>query len=150
MKRHFNYLLYLLAITMLLASPGELLADKKSSPGKKIYAIDDKAFDYELYARADEGQWYIDLGHPKHDPVKRYLGPFTLKEAQKLVILMGEIPIAWDGLPFEHPLEPNIVTWVYVVTFDTFAELAEVMQSAEELGIQTKYRIVPEAGWRRN
>lgn len=150
MKREPNYLLLLLMISLLVAAPGELLAGKKSSSRQKISSVYDKDFDFEVYLRAPEGSWYVDLGHRKGDPEQWYAGPFTLKEAQKLVMMAGEIPIVWDDLPFRHPLTPNIVSWVYVVTLDTFAEVQEVMQFLDRFEVQMKYRRVPAAGWRRN
>ena len=147
MKNTLYYLTCLAMTTILLASPADALAGKKSSSRGKSLSKYDWEFDYELYAQMPESEkerWFIDTGNTKDGPERRYMGPYTLKEATKVLILNGDIPIVADERPFGNRLRPNLVTWVHVVTCDTFAELEELIALAKSLGLKTTYRVIPE------
>ena len=86
MKNTLYYLTCLAITTILLASPADALAGKKSSSRGKSLSKYDWEFDYELYAQMPESEkerWFIDTGNTKDGPERRYVGPYTLTEATK-------------------------------------------------------------------
>jgi len=147
MKKTPYYLTGLAMTIIWLATADDGFAVKKSTSRSKSLSMYDWEFDYELYAQmpdSEKERWFIDTGNTKDGPEQRYMGPYTLKEATKLLIVSGDIPIVDEDRPFGNRLRPNLVTWVHVVTCDTFAELEDLIALAKSLGLKTTYRVIPE------
>lgn len=133
-----------LLVGILVVSSSDNVFAQKNTPS----AIKRKLTGTEVWIRfPGDLSWFIDTGDP--DLGKRYLGPFTREEAEKLVILMGEIPVVCEHAPpecdnarFQHPRRPNIVAYIYYDTFEPWEwrEFQQAIGWLSELGLQVDFR----------